>query len=381
LITEASADASSVQHRTRGGIPGRLVKGCVLFGLGLGAAAVAAYAASFVPESPQPFEARMAWLAENPERYDTIFIGSSRILHSMPVETFDEALRAQGINAGPSFNMGIQGAAMHQNFFTIRKLLDAGVRPRFLAVECSPFTSYVPHAGLKRIEHWHDWSETLRVLDTTLEEKEVEVPFRDPSVGSWTYSRPVRAWVHLLYMIRRYLPVSRVHDFSLESVLTDGQRAEIERTRGYLRYDKDKAGDHAAGNVYFDYPELWDRRIAALASAYDGQYPDPVNLKAVVDLARYTRDRNVKLVFIGTPYSEIGWVEPYLKLSQSGIISMHGGRTGPPLFLNFNLPHLPYVYDPSLRYDEQHTNNQGSELFARDLAMAWTQCFPELSRP
>lgn len=333
-------------------------------------------ALTLVPEEPLEFEKRMAWLKENPGKYDIIFIGSSRFRYGLPVDTFDAELRKQGVDLGPSFNMGIEGAFMHQNFYTIRRLLDAGVRPRYLAVETSPFTSHVQGGRLRRVETWHDWPESLRVLETTIREKDPHIPFRDPNIEDWVYSRPVRFWTHLRYAFRRNLNVGRFHDFHPGPILTDADRAEIAASRGYKPFETERSTDEPWGTMYFDYPDLWRQRLARLSAGYDGAYQPPINPPAVRELIDYAREKGVRLVFIGTPYSEIEWVEPYLWLAQVGAVSPHCRPGGPPPFLNFNLPQLPYVRDLSLRFDAAHTNNRGSELFARDLARAWARCFP-----
>jgi hypothetical protein len=327
---------------------------------------------SFLPDEPEEYEKRLLYLAENPEAFEIIFVGSSRFWYGVPVRDFDETIRQKGIELKPSFNLGVEESAMHQNFYMIRRMLESGVRPKYLVVETSEFTSAIRGYNLHRFEVWHDWRETIRVLRSTLEEDDLPEHFG---------LRRHRLRMHIMYLIRRYGPIGRIHKLWLDPQLTDADRAKLEETRGYQALTVERNLEHEWERQYYEVPGLWEQRILKLARDYDGNYKRPTNLRAVSEFIHYVRSKDVRLIFVGSPFSEIGWVEPYLWLAQNGIVSQNCRVEGPPVLLNFNLPELPYVHDLNLRYDGGHTNTRGSELWMKDLAEAWALCFPESPEP
>lgn len=325
----------------------------------LGAATLALFLARILPENRIGPEERMRYLQDHPEDFDVIAVGSSRIQSGLPVAVFDETLREHGLNLKPTFNMGIADASMHQNFYTIRRLLDSGVRPRYLFVEAAPFTSATKGSRIKRVESWHDLKETIRVLKTTLEE-------RNPRKYGGT--RAERIWMHLQYFCKRNLLLGRMLRFDSMIDLEDADPLFVER-RGYRPIPYDGQAQNEFFQRFVQDPSLWDERIAELAAGYDGEYPKPVNVEAYEDLIDYVRGKDVKLVFVGTPFSEIDWVMPLLWLEKEELVSATGDGEAVPLFLNFNIPSLPYVNDVGLRFDLGHTSNEGARIWARDLAM------------
>ncbi len=321
--------------------------------------------ARFIPEEKQEFELRMAYLKENPDRYDIIFVGSSRFQAGLPVQKFDDLLRSRNILMKPSFNMGVRESHMHHNFYTIRSLLESGVRPRYLVVEASPFTSMLRGSRIKHFEIWHDLAETVRVLETVLDE-----PGGSKSEGS----RLERSWMHLDYFLRRHLPLGALLEFSFTASLQEYQRERFGSTQGHSPLPFERNMKESKGRKYFDNPDLWDQRIARLERGYQGPYQKPANLEAFEDLIDYVRQQEVQLIFVGAPYSNINWVEPLLWMEQEGIVSYRCEPGELPAFIDFNLPTLPYIRDLDLRFDAAHTNNAGSELWVRDLADAFIEC-------
>lgn len=323
-------------------------------------ASLALVGAGAIPREIIAPEDRLLYLENNPDRYDILFVGSSRIRVGLPVKSFDEHLRSFGVNLKPSFNMGAADAYMHQNFYVVRRLLDAGLRPRYLFVEASPFTSALRSSRIRGFELWHDFDETVRVLETTFEEDDL---------GEVYGSRIERTWLHLGYFLRRNLPLGRMLHF-MQGRHSVKDTPSFLKSAGYKPIPRDGPSLMPEFQRYVEEPSLWEERIARLEDGYDGDYPRPVNLNAFVEFIAYVNSKDVKLVFIGTPFSEIDWVEPLLWMEQEGMVSATGDGETIPLFLNFNLPSLPYVKNLELRFDEGHTSNRGAELWTQDLAHA-----------
>lgn len=329
----------------------------------LSASVVTFVPGSLIPHQQERFERKVSYLRENPDRYDIIFVGSSRIMLGLSPERMDAELQARGVQLGPSFNLGALESAMHQNFYTVRQLLDSNVTPRYLLIEAADFTSMLRSSHMKRFEVWHDLEETFRVLKTTL---------REARVPEFYGNRVERAWMHLLYCLRRYLPLGRMIEFIERDDPQIAVQDSFESTRGYQPLDQHRASDPEARR-YFDNPSLWDGRIAELQAAYDGDYPQPVNVEAFHDLIHYVQAHGVQLVFIGTPHSTVEWTQPLLWMEQVGWVSNRPTPEGLPLFWNFNLPSLPYISNLDLRYDEDHVNNHGAQLWTEDVARVFAE--------
>jgi hypothetical protein len=94
-------------------------------------------------------------------KFDTIYIGSSRVYHAFDPAEFD---RATG--STHSFNFGIDGMRPPESFYVLREVLKLRLPLRHVFIELSDFQSKINSAnvGSARYVHWHDCRHTAQVL-------------------------------------------------------------------------------------------------------------------------------------------------------------------------------------------------------------------------
>lgn len=103
-------------------------------------------------------EAKLAWLTEHGADYDTLFIGSSRVLWHIIPQQFDAAM-AGAARPTHSFNLGYTSMRPPEDSYVLEKALEVRREPlRFVVVEADEIALKVRDeiAGTSRQDYWHD---------------------------------------------------------------------------------------------------------------------------------------------------------------------------------------------------------------------------------
>jgi hypothetical protein len=113
----------------------------------------------FLPFPPiEGIAGKLAWLAAHGARYDTLFVGSSRIFwHVIPRE-FDTAMAAAG-QPTRSFNLGYTSLRPPEDSYVLEQALAGRTAPlRFVVVEADEIALSVREeiTGTARLAYWHD---------------------------------------------------------------------------------------------------------------------------------------------------------------------------------------------------------------------------------
>ncbi len=121
---------------------------------------------------------KLRYFTAHKDRYDMVFVGSSRIKRGIIPAELDAQLAARGLPVC-SFNFGVAGMEPHLASVVIRRLLATEpVRLRWLVVELGEWDYDLPAANRfkRRTIFWHDSIETRSVVRSMLR---VELPIAD----------------------------------------------------------------------------------------------------------------------------------------------------------------------------------------------------------
>ena len=212
-MTEVATEAP-VQSPPGKSAPATLRQGVLLvlfFGLGLfGTAAVVR---SFMPFPPIPgIRDKIEWFAKNGDRFDTLFIGSSRVYRQLNPSLFDHLMAEAGLPTH-SFNLGMDAMSTPEDSFVLEKVLAQRRKPlKWVITECLPIrVKYVEGGteGTIRHAYWHDTRRFCALIGTMFG------PSADERVGfaqwlskSWNKAfKPIG--VHLQLYLARMLNVGR----------------------------------------------------------------------------------------------------------------------------------------------------------------------------
>jgi hypothetical protein len=105
---------------------------------------------------------KLRFFAAHKDEFDTLFVGSSRVLEHLDPHLFDREMAARG-RPTRSFNFGLQGMLPPEDSYVLEHILatrPARLRTVFLEVSMfrAKFEAQEPEA--LRTAYWHDWTRT-----------------------------------------------------------------------------------------------------------------------------------------------------------------------------------------------------------------------------
>jgi len=132
--------------------------------------AVVAGATAIRTLTPEPYlrhvTPKTRHLGMNPDRYEILFAGSSRVYRQISPKVFDDELRARGIDL-VSFNAGIPAAKSVEVWHFLKRLAsESGVRARYVLIEPDGLLVGVNRENIdtEREIYWHGWTETVLAI-------------------------------------------------------------------------------------------------------------------------------------------------------------------------------------------------------------------------
>ena len=132
----------------------------------LAALAGACFAIDSALPSPRVFDLGQKFdhLAAHPE-IDALFIGSSRLFHSVDPVLFDRDAAVLGVRTR-SFNLAVDGMRPPESLYVARLALARHPGLRWVFIEAQDIFVKLPKQNLAtaRVVHWHDWRHTAMVL-------------------------------------------------------------------------------------------------------------------------------------------------------------------------------------------------------------------------
>jgi len=145
----------------------RQIRNALILALGLvgGAAAIREL-------TPAPFISdltpKVAHLEENPDTYDILFVGSSRVFRQISPKVFDQQLRTHDFNLR-SFNAGVPAAKSVEVWHSLRRLAaDRRVRARYVLIEPDGLLIGIARENFatERETYWHGRAETTLAIES-----------------------------------------------------------------------------------------------------------------------------------------------------------------------------------------------------------------------
>jgi hypothetical protein len=323
-----------------------LIFGAALFGTG----AVIGRVLPF-PNVPD-LAPRFRHFAENRDRFDTIFVGSSRVRHQIIPEQFD------AVAGTTSFNLGYSGMWPPESFYYLRRVL--ALRPRSLKwvlIELMDyrFTPDDDKAPTMRTAYWHDWRHSVMAGRLV-----AESPL--PSVEK------VRLLAgHAALLLRQSTNLGAGTDWLHERAVPAKKK---ERPPGWVArrgFDPEDEGEWSEG-ARLDYA----RQIEALKKALLPQQVRPGFAAALREIIAEVRAAGAEPVFI---------LPPTVRPAENILAGLPAGIT----VWAFNDPDAyPRLYEPELHWDPSHLNEKGAQEFTRVIAqrfVAFAKDRPSPSAP
>ncbi len=337
---------------------------------GIGLAIGVAGVSQLTPEPADPtLDAKVAHLEQNRARYDTLFFGSSRIFRGIDPLEFDHEMAARG-NRTRSFNFAFRGMRAHETNALLRRVLAR--RPeglRFVFVELAEWEPGIIARDTARAVAWHDATETISALHTTL-------------LASGDLRRKFDLLLgHLSHFARRMLRIGRAADHLRARISGDDALDSSFPRRGYQPYGPShhELGQTAKNrSAFLDDLATYDAWIAAAGGQKEDAEaarillthkpmirPESYNLPALERQRERIQRAGATPVFLIPPFPSN--TEALEKLVADKL----------PAVFAFNDPaRSPQLFRPQHRFDLQHLNTRGARIFSRRVAAkfaAWLE--------
>jgi len=331
----------------------------VLFGLAVGVALIGG-------KTPGPYldhvTPKLTHLKQNPEAYDVLFVGSSRVFRHLSPKLFDRRMRTQGHRFN-SFNVGIPAAKSVEVWHLLRRLeADTTVRPRYVFIEPDGLT-----VGIKpnndttpREVYWHGFPETVLAIRSLGRH---ELPDRvEMSIS------------HLKALFFNGLGVSR-----LRSTLSELDREGPRRPVNPLGAGPDRDGwvpfegrQDASGaqrrNDFLEHLPRYRRSLRQQATLLeDRACMTAYHVEMLERLEEAVRALGAEPVFILSPATR-----PRCEVHQAfreGLL--------PNLLAIDDAKNHPRLYKIENRFDAEHLNREGAEIYTRLLADRFAEVLDE----
>jgi hypothetical protein len=296
---------------------------------------------------------KLAHLAEHRADYDTLFVGSSLTHRAISPVAYDAELTARG-RATRSFNVGVPGMVPPESYFLLEELL--ALRPARLStvyLEVEPFQLRVKRVHSRRFEYWHSPEYTAIIVRAIL-------------ASDWR-------WQSKLHQSMQHA------DAMLRKVFHVGQGPALLSSLGGKDIDLTVLGPDRDGwlSTEDDTSERMVARRAAEArldeveraqrwAGLRGRAERPTHESALAAL-----DRAVALIRAAgaTP---ILLVQPHIE-QRDELVKLVRARTDAEL-VDLNDPErYPELFLQENRFDTNHMNRSGAELFSRLLAARFAE--------
>ena len=328
-------------------------------GLLTGACFAAAFVASAcliggcLPFPPVPsIAAKYRFLAENKARFDTIFVGSSRIYHQIDPQQFDAEVAALG-GRTQSANLAYAGMWPPESLYFLRRLL--ALRPprlRWVFIEVMPINVNLETRNEEtvRTAYWHDWRHTL------LAWREIFHSARSSREKWRLAARHAAIWG------RWGMNLGRGSEALRERSLPGKPRRPEQwlGRAGFFPEDDGRITDAELPKYLQTVAQIRDTRSSSPASAHF--------FSALAEVVAEVRRAGAQPVFLLTPSLDAGE-------------NLTGLPAGVPVLAFTDPAQYPALYEPDRHYDTWHLNEKGAAEFTSLLARLFVEPLRPPSMP
>jgi len=316
-----------------------------------------------IPQDIEEVSEKLNYFSQHKDSYDVVFIGSSRTHRQIMPQVFDRVLQEQGYTVR-SFNLGIGGSYLPETYFYIRKVL--AMRPKKLKWIFIEYTDKLDareeNVRATREVYWHTLAETAYISQVILASN--------------------HDWSDKLVMMFDHL-----HSYFYGITKNGKGSAWVQELIGYQEDNKYKIsllGQYQDG--YISYDEDPDRhvkkrqqRFLEKLDNYRGEVQElreerqlieahqPFKPEFLAEMVSQMQRHGIEPIFVVPPS-----LHTYKDLIQS-----HQQQYVPTLWVFNNPDRFAELYAIENRFDDEHLNQQGSELFTRLLAQTFLQHLTE----
>jgi hypothetical protein len=289
----------------------------------------------------QGIHPKWRYFSQHKDRYDTLFVGSSRFYHQIRPRRFDAAVARAGGQGISSFNFGYDALWPPESYYLLRRVL--ALRParlRWVVIDLMAIDSRLEarNEATQRTAYWHDLRHTALALRDVREKK---IPAAEKRrLGAAHVMIAARTLANLgrgaELLARRLIPprVKKPLAWEAHEGWQGGPRQSM---------TPEEAAHLARAVEYIKKTGLPPRPI------------EPVWRDALAALIAEVRAVGAEPIFVIAPNLEPR--ENYSEIpAQAAVIRLNDPRRHPELF------------DPAHHYDGWHLNDQGAEIFTDLLA-------------
>jgi hypothetical protein len=282
------------------------------------------------------------YFRDHKDRYDVLFVGSSRFYHQIIPRQFDEQVSSGTSGSIRSFNFGYDGMWPPESYYVVRQLL--ALRPanlKWVVIDLMDINANLDERNnsTQRMAYWHDWQHTRM------------------------------AWRHLWYESRHTKDekVSLIieHGWHLAGQLANIGYGAAALDRKLMPQKPRKLPKEWANTEGFDVgpdtpmvgEELkgYEETVARLRRSLSTSPVGPVFREAIAEIIQDVRAAGAEPVFV---------IAPTLN-ARENFTGVPGGAA----VFAFNDPNKhPVLFDPAMHYDGWHLNGRGAAAFTELLA-------------
>ena len=339
----------------------RRIRNALLLGLGL-----IAGSAAIRDQTPTPHirhvSTKMAHVEENPDSYDILFVGSSRVFRQISPKIFDDQLRSHSIHLR-SFNFGIPAAKSGEVWHLLKRLENLGtIRPRYVFVEPDGLLIQInkENATTEREIYWHGPRETVMAIRS----------LQDLALGP----RIRMSALHTSAFLFDRFSVGRLRLLGSQSRHSDGYRNQNVEDLGpdgdgFVPYVKAPGQtEFVRRQDFLDHLPRYHRMVARQArNKPEGDSLTAYHAAMLTRLKTAIEALGAEPVFILSPVTRPRWE----------VHHAHSEGLLPNLFAFDDASGSPGLYLVRNRFDFEHLNTDGSTIYSRLLADRFALFFNE----
>ena len=301
------------------------------------------------------FNRRISYLQQHPGEFNTVFIGSSKVIHHFRAKQFDA--NTEGIH---SFNLGNNGMLTPKSLAMAEAILsDPSINLKFMFLELDFIQDLAANLHTQRTYYWINPENLIFVLKSIL-------------ISNHTINRKIAlTYQYLVSFCDKYLALGTKNSlFKLDSpagVLSD---YEIENS-GYVSLDyqlTNESNDRLVGareHFLEDTLELhnyWEVYQAVIKTPGAENKIFQSKMEELIDTAE---KKGTTLIYVIQASDNMKHVyNTYTKLPPSNVI---------------DLSLEPELYKANNHFDFSHLNDRGAELFTDLLIERFNQMYPRIS--
>ena len=300
------------------------------------------------PVRPSQLGAKLDWLADHGAKFDTFFIGSSRVHRQIVPDIFDSEMAAHGLKTS-SYNLAGDGMRPPEDEFVMEHAFANRTAPlRLLLVECNFVELKIPDgdAGTSRAIYWHDAARMKRLWRCCWSSGR-GFTVSDYATRAWKGVRQFPA--HIQHWIWSSGRLGLGNDLLTATFLGAPPRDDT-RELGASGYRPPKAVPPMNGSALRDY----EKDLAAVRKNPPQHSTEDYESQAALAWKKQLAEKlGARLVLIASPYPKSKTFAPRDDIT----------------FLDFSDPNrYPELYVPEHRRDHGHLNVRGSEIYTRHIA-------------